>query len=90
MSMEDDPIYSLEIVARICGVEVDVVARYREEGFIHPMPGSADLFDDEALRTIRRIEHLRVYCGVNTEGLRLILGLLEENERLHGKSRARW
>ena len=82
MTPDSDANYSLEVFARISGVDEETILRYRERGFIRPLPTDGDLYDDEALRTLRRIEHLRVTCGVNDAGLRLILDLLEEIERL--------
>lgn len=89
MNPEDDAAYSLEIVARLSGVDAELVLHYREQGLIRPLPGHDDRFDDEAVRTLRRIEHLRSTCGVNDDGLRLVLGLLEEVERLRGEIRRR-
>ncbi|MFZ9937580.1 MAG: MerR family transcriptional regulator [Luteolibacter sp.] len=82
MTMEPDAGYSLEVFARISGVAEETIVRYRECGFIQPVQGGGERYDDEALRTVRRIEHLRETCGVNDAGVRLILELLEEIERL--------
>lgn len=89
MNPEDDAAYSLEIVARLSGVDAELALHYREQGLIRPLPGFNDRFDDEAVRTLRRIDHLRSTCGVNDDGLRLVLGLLEEVERLRGEIRNR-
>jgi hypothetical protein len=45
------------------------------------------VFDDESLRSLRRIEHLRATCAVNDAGLKLILDLLREVERLRRERR---
>jgi MerR family transcriptional regulator/heat shock protein HspR len=82
MTQDPDATYSLEVFARIGGVDEETILRYRERGFIRPLPTDGERFDDESLRTLRRIEHLRETCGVNDAGLRLILDLLEEIERL--------
>ena len=82
MTIEPDVTYSLEVFARISGVAEETILRYRECGFIHPVHGHGERYDDESLRTLRRIEHLRETCGVNDTGVRLILELLEEIERL--------
>jgi MerR family transcriptional regulator/heat shock protein HspR len=82
MNPDDETIYTLEVFARISGVDAGTILHYQEQGFIRPLPQSANHFDDEALRTLRRIEHLREACGVNEAGLRLILDLLDEVERL--------
>lgn len=74
----DDPAsYSLEVVARITGISSQTILHYQETGLIR-----SDPYDDETVRTLRRIEHLQSTCGVNEAGLRLILGLMEEVERL--------
>jgi MerR family transcriptional regulator/heat shock protein HspR len=52
------------------------------------LPGSARTFDDEALRALRRIEHLRETCGVNETGLRLMMKLMDELDRLRASNRS--
>ena len=90
-SSEDaDLAYTLEVIAGLAGVESTTVVRYHERGFLRPVPsgGGGDLrFDVEALRRLRRMEHLRATCGVNEAGLRLILDLLEEVEQLRRECR---
>jgi MerR family transcriptional regulator/heat shock protein HspR len=82
MIPDDETVYTLDVIARISGVDAATILHYQEQGFIHPLPESGNRFDDEALRTLRRIEHLRETCGVNETGLRLMLDLLDEVERL--------
>lgn len=74
---DEQATYTLEVVAQITGISVTTILRYQESGLI---PASA--YDDETVRTLRRIEHLRSTCGVNENGLRLILSLMDEIERL--------
>ncbi len=78
-------LYSLDLTARITGMAEETILHYQERGFIRALPdpqGEHDLFDDEALHTLRRIDHLRSTCGVNDAGLGLILHLINELERL--------
>ncbi len=77
---DDGPTYSLEVVAEITGISSRTILRYQEAGLIR-----SSVYDDETLRTLRRIEHLQNTCGVNEHGLRLILGLMDELERLRGR-----
>lgn len=74
---DDQASYTLDVVARITGIHTETILHYQETGLI-----GSDPFDDETVRTLRRIEHLQSTCGVNEAGLRLILGLMEELERL--------
>jgi DNA-binding transcriptional MerR regulator len=82
--------YSLEFIAAHAGVDTLVIRRYQQKGFIRPLAndgGGRVRFDGEALRQVRRIEHLRIRCEVNEAGLELILGLLREVEALRDEQR---
>lgn len=76
---EESAAYSLEGVARITGVASQTILHYQESGLIRSAP-----FDDETVRMLRRIEHLRSAYEVNDAALRLILSLMEKVE--HGSS----
>lgn len=80
MNDTGEPTYSLQVTARLTGLNEDTILFYQEQGFVR-CAGSGH-YDDEALRTLRRIEHLREACGVNDEGVKLILRLMDELERL--------
>ncbi len=77
--------YSLEIVAKITGVSSQTIILYQENGLL---PSSVEL-DDEAVHTLRRIEHLRQTCEANLSGLKLILDLMDQIERLQIQLRTR-
>ena len=89
---DTDATYTLELVAELTGVSSQTILHYQEQGLISPVaPGDSDAhrFDTEALRTLRRLEHLRASCQMNVSGLKLMLNLLDEVERLHAELRAR-
>ncbi len=73
--------YSLEIVAEITGVSSRNILLYQEQGLVHPVADSTD-FDDDTIHTLRRIEHLKQVFEPNLSGIRLILGLMDELDRL--------
>lgn len=73
--------YSLEILAEITGVATQTIVQYQEHGLIRPQ------FDDETIRALRRIEHLRETCEMNLHGLKLLTQLLEEVEQLRAELR---
>ncbi|MCC5838618.1 MAG: MerR family transcriptional regulator [Opitutales bacterium] len=87
---ETDTAYTIEVIAELANVDSKTVLRYQEAGFIRPV-NTADqatsLFDEECLRKLRHIEHLRATCGVNDAGLKLILELLHEVEILRQEQR---
>jgi len=68
--------YSLEIVSELTGVSTQTIVQYQEHGLIQPA------FDDETIRALRRIEHLRETCEMNLAGLKLFTSLLYEVEQL--------
>jgi MerR family transcriptional regulator/heat shock protein HspR len=76
--------YTLEIVSQITGISSQTILHYQEVGLIR----TSD-YDDETVRTLRRIEHLQSTFGVNDSGLMLILELMEEVDRLRNKLRVR-
>jgi MerR family transcriptional regulator/heat shock protein HspR len=87
---EPDVRYTLDVFAELAGVNPRTVLHYQEEGFIHPVaqsPGPPAVFDAESLRELRRIEYLRTVYQMNEAGLRLVLDLLHENERLRQERR---
>lgn len=90
---EPDPYatYSIDVVAEQTGVGVSTILHYQEQGLIFPLPdgNGPARYDDEALRTLRRIEHLRAAGAMNLSGMKLLLELLSEVERLRADLRSR-
>ncbi len=73
--------YTLDIFAEITGVSTQTILHYQEHGIIRPR------LDDEAVRALRRIEHLRETCEMNLAGLKLLTSLLDEVEQLREERR---
>jgi MerR family transcriptional regulator/heat shock protein HspR len=84
--------YTMHVIAEMAGIDCRTVLHYENSGFIRPVKasdeGQGGVFDDECLRMLRRMEHLRATYAVNDAGLRLILDLLHEVELLHHAQRA--
>jgi DNA-binding transcriptional MerR regulator len=81
---DEQATYTLETVAEITGVSSQTILHYQEHGLLR-----SSGFDDEAVHTLRRIDYLRSTCETNISGLRLILDLLDQVERLQTELRAR-
>lgn len=75
--------YSLEILAEATGVSTQMIVQYQQSGMI------SDHLDDDTLRTLRRLEHLRENCEMNLKGLKLLTQLLDEVEQLRQELRSR-
>jgi MerR family transcriptional regulator/heat shock protein HspR len=91
---EPDPeaAYTLEIVTELTGISSKTILHYQEHGLISSVEDNdvdVEHFDDEALRRLSRIEHLRTNCEMNEAGLKLMLNLLDEVERLREDLRSR-
>lgn len=84
---DDEATYQLDIVAQLTGISSQTIVHYQEHGLIHPVAGQ-DSFDDEAIHTLRRIEHLKATCEANVSGLKLILDLMDQVECLKSELRA--
>jgi DNA-binding transcriptional MerR regulator len=74
-------VYSLDILAEITGVSTQTILEYQEHGLIRPE------LDEDSLRVLRRIEHLRESCQVNFAGLKVLTSLLEKVEQLNEELR---
>jgi DNA-binding transcriptional MerR regulator len=83
-----ESVYTLDVVVRLTGIDTETILHYQEHGLIRPVAArgrGARRFDDETLRTLQRIEHLRAHYAMGLRGLKLTLGLLEEVERLRAR-----
>jgi DNA-binding transcriptional MerR regulator len=83
-------VYTIEMVAQLAQVPRRLIVLYYKHGLVSPVRDPASggwCFDEEAIRIVRRIEYLRSACNVNLAGIKLILGLVEEVERLRQELR---
>lgn len=83
--------YTLEFTAELTGISTQTILHYREEGLVPCGQAAAEQtrFDDESLRALRRIEHVRSECEMNLSGLKMMMGLLQEIDRLRDELRSR-
>jgi DNA-binding transcriptional MerR regulator len=80
-----DAVYTIEAVEHLVHVPRQMIAVYCKHGLLSPVVDPACggyYFNDEAIRTLRRIEYLRADCGINLVGIKLILRLTNEVESL--------
>ncbi|MBV8141391.1 MAG: MerR family transcriptional regulator [Verrucomicrobia bacterium] len=83
-------VYTIEVAAQLAQVPRRLIVLYYKHGLLSPVTdpaGSGWYFDDEAIRTVRRIEYLRAKCGLNLAGVKLVIGLMDEVERLRAELR---
>ncbi len=88
---EADVTFTLEILTELSGTSSQTILLYQEHGLIATVAekdSSGPRFNEETLRTLRRIQQLRDTCGMNLAGLKLLTTLLVEVERLRAELRA--
>jgi DNA-binding transcriptional MerR regulator len=85
-------VYPLETTAEIVDIPRRLILLYCKHGLVCPIgdPTAAGYyFDDEGIRALRRIEYLRNVHGINLPGIKMILALTEQLERLRADFRLR-
>ena len=85
-------VYTLDAVANLTQVRRRLIVVYCKHGLVSPVMDpecSGWYFNDEAIRILRRIEYLRTAYSLNLIGIKLIMDLLTEVERLREELRFR-
>ena len=86
-----DALYTIDALAEIVDVPRRTILVYCSQGLVSPVTDPAEAgyrFNNDALRAIRSIEALRKTFNTNLSGIRMILDLMREVERL--RSELRW
>jgi len=83
MSKKNDAVYIISVAAELAGVHPQTLRIYERKGLIEPFrtPGGTRRYSDEDLERLGLIQELTAE-GVNLEGVRRILELQSENNRL--------
>ena len=87
---DPDAVYSLEVTVRLAQVPRRMIAVYYKHGLVSPVADPACdgfYFNDEGIRALRRIEYLRTVCGINLIGVKMILTLMKESDKLRAEAR---
>ena len=78
-------LYTIDDVAQMVSLSRRLIALYSRHGLIRPAFNPEDggwYFTAETIHTLRRLEVLRIGHRLDFSGVRLVLGLIEEIERL--------
>ena len=90
---EPDPeaTYPLEVVAELTGISSQIILFYQQSGLIQRASEDEGklAFSDNAVRELRRIEHLRACYAMNDAGVKILLTLMSEVEALRAELRHR-
>jgi MerR family transcriptional regulator, heat shock protein HspR len=83
-------VHPIEVAAQLAKVPRRLIVLYYKHGLVAPVgdpAGAGWYFDDEAIHVVRRIEYLRSTCGLNLAGIKLVMSLTAEVERLRNELR---
>jgi hypothetical protein len=82
---DPEAIHSIDSAARLAGVPRHWILVYCRHGLVTPMIDPAYggfYFDADNIRSLERIHYLHADCEINFAGIRIILRLMDEVERL--------
>jgi DNA-binding transcriptional MerR regulator len=83
-------IYTIETVERITHLSRERIVLYYEHGLVSPVRAAKKkelFFDEEGIHKLRRIAFLLSEYGINHQGLRQFVSLMDEVERLREEVR---
>jgi MerR family transcriptional regulator, heat shock protein HspR len=83
MGRGDMALYVISVAAQLAGVHPQTLRIYERKGLVDPArtEGGNRRYSDNDLTRLRRIQELTT-AGLNLEGVRWVMALEEENERL--------
>jgi hypothetical protein len=85
---DPDEAYPIDTIAHLADVPRHVVLLCCRHRVIEPQidPGYGGYrFSTATIRILRRVDYLHRDCGINFAGIRIILGLMDEVERLRAR-----
>jgi DNA-binding transcriptional MerR regulator len=85
-----DAIYTIEATAHLVDIPRRTILVYCKHQLLSPVKNASEgaySFDRAAVRALRRIQTLRLICGDDLAGIKIILDLTDALERLHSQLR---
>ncbi len=85
----DDPVYTIGVAARLLGETPQFLRQIENEGLISPARTDSNirLYSDNDLKLLARIIDLWRNCGINPQGIRVIIAMEEEDSEGTTKKR---
>lgn len=83
MAKQDEAVYIISVAAELAGMHPQTLRIYERRGLIEPYrtPGGTRRYSDDDLERLAAINEL-TEAGVSLEGVRRILALRKDNDRL--------
>ncbi|HHT85272.1 MAG: MerR family transcriptional regulator [Bacillota bacterium] len=75
----DEPVYTISVAARLLGETPQFLRQIENEGLISPARTDSNirLYSSNDLRLLARIIYLWRQCGINPQGIRVIIAMEE-------------
>ena len=82
--IDDRPRYMISVAAEIVGMHPQTLRIYESKGLVRPgrTPGGTRLYSERDLERLRAIQRLTTELGLNLAGVRRVLVLEDEMEKL--------
>ena len=87
---DSESVYTIESAANLAHLGRRRILVYYKRGLLSPIvdPETGGYyFNEDAIRALRRIQHLHDDLGINISGIKIIFDLLNEVERLQNEVR---
>lgn len=77
-------VYVISVAAELAGVHPQTLRMYERKGLLSPSrtPGNSRRYSDRDVEQLRRIQQLTQELGINLAGVRMIMELEEQMDRL--------
>ncbi len=85
-----DPVYTISVASRLLGSSPQFLRQIESEGLVMPARTESNirLYSDNDLRLLARIIHLCRDCGINLQGVRVILAMERDGEETRPRIRS--
>lgn len=85
--MSNHPRYAISIAAELAGLHPQTLRTYETKGLVRPArtPGGTRLYSDDDIERLELIQRLTSELGLNLSGVRHVLRLEDELQRLQGR-----
>ena len=80
----DEPLYSISIAAKLCGVDPQTLRLYERQGLVKParVAEKNRVYSQADIERLLRIQRLTQDLGVNLAGVEVILRLIDDMDRM--------
>ncbi len=85
---DSDGVYAISVAAKLAGMHPQTLRAYEREGLVNPERSSGNVrrYSDQDVERLSEIQRLTQDEGLNLAGVKMVLELREQMERLHRRA----